>query len=71
MYGKGGSDGLEAFEFSGDRDELRGGPGNDNLDAQDLDGEDFLYGGRGFDTCEVSPGDVPQQAGERGCEVIQ
>jgi hypothetical protein len=72
MYGKGGADVLEAFDFSGDRDELRGGGGNDNLDAEDTDGDDFLYGGRGNDdVCEVGPGDVPQQPGNQGCEVIQ
>jgi RTX calcium-binding nonapeptide repeat (4 copies) len=72
MYGRGGVDVLEAFDFSGDRDELRGGAGNDNLDAEDGDGDDFLYGGRGNnDVCEVGEGDVPQQAGQRGCEVIQ
>jgi Ca2+-binding RTX toxin-like protein len=72
MYGKAGADVLEAFDFSGDRDEMRGGGGNDNLDAEDGDGEDSLYGGTGNnDVCEVDLGDVPQQAGQRGCEVVQ
>jgi hypothetical protein len=58
MYGFGGEDVLEAWDFRGDTDNLYGGRGNDDVIADDGDGRDLLDGGRGRnDYCEGDRGD--------------
>jgi Ca2+-binding RTX toxin-like protein len=53
IRGFGGGDVLDANNYGGDRDILRGGPGNDRLLANDGDRLDTVYGGPGFDICVV------------------
>ena len=53
IRGFGGDDVIDANNFSGDRDVLRGGFGNDTLLANDGDTLDSVFGGPGFDTCVV------------------
>ena len=57
MYGYGGNDDLDAYQYSGDTDRLYGGRGHDTLDASDGDGFDLLDGGRGYDVCYGDSGD--------------
>jgi Ca2+-binding RTX toxin-like protein len=63
ISGRKKGDELDASEFENDADELRGGSGNDNLDARDTDGKDVLNGGEGTDTCNGDDGDIG-----KGCE---
>ncbi len=49
----GGDDVIDANNFGGDRDVLRGGTGNDRLLANDGDQLDSVFGGPGFDVCVV------------------
>ncbi len=62
-----GGDVLDANNFGGDEDILRGGEGNDRLLANDGDSEDLLFGGPGFDICVVD--DRSEIGG--GCEKIR
>ena len=59
MYGYGARDFLDANNAApGDTDTLRGGRNNDDLVADDGDGDDVVYGGRGRDgECTVDEGD--------------
>jgi Ca2+-binding RTX toxin-like protein len=57
IYGLEKGDTINAFAFTDDADVLLGGPGNDNLDAEDGDSDDVLRGGRGTDTCNGDTGD--------------
>jgi Ca2+-binding RTX toxin-like protein len=61
--GKGGKDLLRADLYGSDRDVLKGGSGNDTLNARDRDSRDTLDGGPGTDSCK---GDY--QDSFRGCE---
>ena len=67
MRGFDGADVLDANNFGGDEDTLRGGSGNDRLLANDGDTEDLLFGGPGYDTCVV---DSRAEIGG-GCEKIR
>ena len=60
ILGRGGNDVLDANNFGGDADILRGGTGNDRLLANDGDTDDTVYGGPGNDTCVV---DAPSEVG--------
>ena len=53
IRGFGGGDVLDANNYGGDGDILRGGPGNDRLLANDGDRDDVTQGQRGYDTCVV------------------
>jgi len=68
IYGLSGDDtiraGLTERNDRQDKDILRGGPGNDRINAFDLSDGDVLYGGRGRDKCIVDSGDPYY-----GCEV--
>jgi Ca2+-binding RTX toxin-like protein len=64
IYGKGGGDLIRAEVFGDDRDLLYGGPGPDELNADDGDPFDELHGGRGNDVCRGDAGDE-----FFGCEV--
>jgi Ca2+-binding RTX toxin-like protein len=48
-----------------ENDRLRGGAGNDVIDADDDSGGDVVRGGPGFDTCYVDLNDI-----RRGCERV-
>ena len=52
-----GNDRLRADRYSGDRDTLSGGPGNDILNSRDGDSKDRLIGGPGNNTCKGDTGD--------------
>ncbi len=65
--GRGGADVLDANNFGGDTDILRGGSGNDRLLANDGDTLDTVNGGPGFDTCVV---DSRAEVGD-SCEKIR
>ena len=67
IEGRGGADVLDANNFSGDTDILRGGSGNDRLLANDGDNLDTVNGGPGFDTCVV---DSRVEVG-KGCEKVR
>jgi Ca2+-binding RTX toxin-like protein len=67
ILGRGGDDVLDANNFSGDVDVLRGGTGNDRLLANDGDTLDTVVGGPGRDTCVV---DARREVGG-GCEVVR
>ena len=67
IRGFGGGDVIDANNFGGDEDILRGGPGDDVLLANDGDSEDLLFGGPGFDICVVD--DRSEIGG--GCEKIR
>ena len=67
IRGEGGGDVIDANNFSGDEDKLRGGPGNDRLLANDGDSRDLLFGGPGFDICVV---DARSEIGG-GCEKVR
>jgi Ca2+-binding RTX toxin-like protein len=54
MFGFDGFDVLDANNYGGDTDILRGGAGNDHLLANDGETRDTVYGGRGFDMCVVN-----------------
>src|SRR3954470_5501263 len=51
IYGRGGPDDLRADRFPFDKDYLKGGTGDDELNARDADERDTLDGGKGFDKC--------------------
>jgi Ca2+-binding RTX toxin-like protein len=53
-----GNDRLRADRYGNDRDTLKGGPGNDVLDADDGDSKDRLLDRSGNDSCFGDPGDV-------------
>ena len=58
MYTYRGEDVLHAFQYPGDTDKLYGGPNNDQVDADDGDGNDLVVGGGGGDDrCWVDAGD--------------
>ncbi len=57
ISGRKKADRINAFAYTDDADELRGGSGNDNLDADDDDNDDVLNGGKGTDTCNGDNGD--------------
>ena len=58
MYGYGGEDRLEAWQYTDDRDKLYGGRGKDDLDVADGDPDDVADGGRGEEsTCYADVGD--------------
>ena len=67
IRGFGGDDVLDANNFGGDEDLLRGGPGNDRLLANDGDSMDLLFGGPGVDICVVD--DLSEIGG--GCERVR
>jgi Ca2+-binding RTX toxin-like protein len=67
MFGYDGGDVLDANNYRGDTDILRGGPGNDRLLANDGDSRDTVYGGPGFDICVVD--DRSEIGG--GCEKVR
>ncbi len=67
IRGMGGGDVLDANNYGGDGDILRGGPGNDRLLANDGDSLDLVFGGPGFDICVVD--DRSEIGG--GCEKIR
>ena len=67
IRGFGGGDVIDANNFSGDEDILRGGPGNDRLLANDGDSQDLVFGGPGFDICVVD--DRSEIGG--GCEKVR
>ena len=67
IRGFGGGDVIDANNFSGDEDRLRGGPGNDRLLANDGDSMDLVFGGPGFDICVVD--DRSEIGG--GCEKVR
>ena len=67
ISGRGGADVLDANNFGGDTDILRGGEGSDRLLANDGDTLDNLNGGPGFDTCVV---DRRAEVGD-SCEKIR
>jgi Ca2+-binding RTX toxin-like protein len=67
IRGEGGGDVIDANNFSGDQDILRGGSGNDRLLANDGDSQDRVSGGPGFDICVV---DDRTERGE-GCEKVR
>ena len=67
IRGFGGGDVIDANNFSGDEDILRGGPGNDRLLANDGDSMDLVFGGPGFDICVVD--DRSEIGG--GCEKVR
>ena len=64
IRGFGGGDVIDANNYGGDEDILRGGEGNDRLLANDGDTLDTVNGGPGFDICVV---DARIQIGG-GCE---
>ena len=64
IRGEGGGAVIDANNFSGDQDILRGGSGNDRLLANDGDSQDLVSGGPGFDICVV---DARSEIGG-GCE---
>jgi Ca2+-binding RTX toxin-like protein len=49
--GRGGPDDLRADQFPFDKDDLKGGAGDDELNARDADESDTLDGGKGIDKC--------------------
>jgi hypothetical protein len=59
IYGRGGSDYLNADIFIGigDKDQAYGGRGEDSVDVDDNDGRDTANGGRGGDLCYGDPHD--------------
>jgi hypothetical protein len=63
ISGKGGKDTLRSDLYGSDRDVLKGGSGNDILNARDRDSRDTLDGGPGDDECR---GDF--QDAFRSCE---
>jgi Ca2+-binding RTX toxin-like protein len=63
ISGKGGKDTVRSDLYGSDRDVLKGGPGNDTLNARDRDSKDTLDGGPGDDACR---GDLQDEY--RGCE---
>ena len=67
IRGFGGGDVIDANNFGGDEDILRGGSGNDRLLANDGDSMDLVFGGSGFDICVVD--DRSEIGG--GCEKIR
>jgi Ca2+-binding RTX toxin-like protein len=67
IRGEGGGDVIDANNFGGDTDVLRGGSGNDRLLANDGDTRDTVSGGPGFDICVV---DARSEVGE-GCEKVR
>ncbi len=67
INGRGGADVIDANNFGGDTDILRGGEGNDRLLANDGDTLDTVNGGPGFDICVV---DARSEVGE-GCEKVR
>ena len=67
MFGFDGGDVLDANNFGGDTDRLRGGPGNDHLLANDGETRDTVYGGPGIDMCVVN---APSEIGG-GCERVR
>ena len=67
ILGRGGNDVLDANNFGGDRDILRGGTGNDTLLANDGDTLDTVNGGPGNDICVV---DARSEVGG-GCETVR
>jgi cell division protein FtsX len=57
ISGRKNADKIDASGYEDDVDDLRGGSGNDNLDAEDGDPDDLLNGGKGTDTCNGENGD--------------
>jgi hypothetical protein len=57
MYGYGGRDFLRANLYSGDRDVLYGGGGNDLNSSWDRDLNDYVDCGSGYDTAWVDTGE--------------
>ena len=73
IYGLSGDDTIYAGlrdRTQPDKDILRGGSGDDWINAIDLDGGDVLYGGRGYDRCRLDPRDSPVGLDQNGCEVL-
>jgi Ca2+-binding RTX toxin-like protein len=68
IYGRGGDDSLDASYFNNDKDVLKGGPGDDHLDALDGDSRDTLDGGDGYDTCYGDKGDEFKRCNEKATE---
>jgi Ca2+-binding RTX toxin-like protein len=65
MYGRGGNDSLIS-DWTGNREVLKGGPGDDYIDALDDDTRDTINGGDGYDTCNGDKGDEFKR-----CEDVQ
>jgi hypothetical protein len=66
IYGRGGNDIILAYySCCNDKDVLKGGPGDDHLDALDDDSRDTLNGGDGYERCNGDKGDE-----FHGCEEI-
>ena len=65
ISGLGGKDTVRSDRYGSDRDVLKGGPGNDILNARDRDSRDTLEGGPGNDSCRGDPKDS-----FRGCETL-
>jgi hypothetical protein len=67
IYGRGGLDYINADVFVGigDRDQVYGNKGGDDIDVDDGDGKDTANGGTGVDACYGDPNDA-----YIGCEKI-
>lgn len=66
MYGNGGDDRLEDKDH--DVDVIRGNEGDDQILSQTivgLSGQDYIYGGPGYDVCFVNSADIVD-----GCEEV-
>ncbi len=53
-----GGKGADSLVDHDGTDTLKGGHGNDTLDAKDRSSGDIVNGGRGVDTCFADPGDT-------------
>jgi hypothetical protein len=67
LFGFGGGDVLDANNYGGDTDVLRGGFGDDHLLANDGETRDTVFGGSGYDVCVVN---APSEIGG-GCERVR
>ena len=62
IFGRGGSDVINARTFANDRDVVNGNAGHDQIHVDDEDGRDTATGGNGVDECHIDPND------EANCE---
>ena len=57
IFGRGGSDVINARTFANDRDVAYGNAGHDQIHVVDGDGRDTANGGNGIDACYGDPND--------------